>query len=163
MIRKYSVTLHPGEHAKIGIWGGMKKWKEHTGLAIPEYVRGIKSPRRDWECSSCRAQKNWHDGTIIATHKGSWEKGLKRRGTEGWKERTLQKGPRRFHDGTIIASPQFEAEYAPYRDAIARTKLAPRFPKRDPRNINRVSSICTALGRKKEAITKSEETCQEGR
>ncbi|GAI56304.1 unnamed protein product, partial [marine sediment metagenome] len=33
----------------------------------------------------------------------------------------------------------------PYHDAISRVDLGPRFPKRDPRNLNRVKIIVDAL------------------
>jgi hypothetical protein len=49
----------------------------------------------------------------------------------------------------MVGSDDYEKGFAPYRDVIEQTALPPRFPKRDPRNIQRVSAIATALAKKK--------------
>jgi len=63
--------------------------------------------------------------------------------------KTLKKGPARFAEGVYIAQPDYEKGFAPYREAIAAADLGPRYPKRDPRNLNRVKAIVDALVTKK--------------
>jgi hypothetical protein len=79
----------------------------------------------------------------------SFAKGVTKAGTDKWKSKALQKGPGRFAEGVMVAGPDYEAGFAPYRDEIERTTLPPRFPKGDPRNISRVATIAAALRKKK--------------
>ena len=57
----------------------------------------------------------------------------------------MKKGPSRFAEGVYIAGPDYEKGFQRFHDAIARTDLGPRFPKRDPRNLDRVKKIVDAL------------------
>jgi hypothetical protein len=74
---------------------------------------------------------------------------VKKAGTKKWQEKALKKGPGRFAEGVYIAAPDYEKGFAPYRDAIERTDLGPRFPRRDPRNLDRVKRIVDALVKEK--------------
>jgi len=66
-------------------------------------------------------------------------------GSSKWKEKALKKGPGRFAEGVYIAGPDYEKGFAPYHAAIERVELGPRFPRRDPRNLERVKRIVDAL------------------
>jgi len=70
-------------------------------------------------------------------------------GTAKWRDRAMKKGPGRFAEGVYIAGPDYEKGFAPYREAIAAVDLGPRFPRRDPRNIERVKKVVEALIAKK--------------
>ncbi|GAI70545.1 unnamed protein product, partial [marine sediment metagenome] len=45
----------------------------------------------------------------------------------------------------------YARNFAPYRDAIERATLPPRYAKRDPRNLARVKAVVDALIAAKEA------------
>ncbi|GAI13894.1 unnamed protein product, partial [marine sediment metagenome] len=77
--------------------------------------------------------------------KDLFAKGVDRAGTAKWRDHALKKGPGRFAEGVYIAGPDYETGFKPYHDAISRVDLGPRFPKRDPRNLNRVKIIVDAL------------------
>lgn len=114
-----------------------EKWTRVTPLRSEDYKIGIQNPRRDWEKSATAAAQD------------SFAKGIAKAGSGKWQARALQKGPGRFAEGVMVGGPDYEKGFAPYRDEIEKTALPPRFPKRDPRNLLRVSAIATALGKKK--------------
>ncbi len=126
-----------------------EKWARVTPQRTEDYRIGVGSPRRDWAAAST-AQKETHKAAMVtAAAADSFAKGIAKAGTDKWKSKALQKGPGRFAEGVMVAGPDYEAGYGPYRDEIERTTLSPRFPKGDPRNITRVSAIAMALRKKK--------------
>ena len=121
------------------------KWTRVTPGRTEDYKIGIKNPKRDWETETLEARDNWKAGIDAAAAKDLFAKGVAKAGTKKWQEKALKKGPGRFAEGVYIAGPDYEKGFAPYREAIARTDLGPRFPKRDPRNLERVRRIVDAL------------------
>ena len=121
------------------------KWTRVTPMRQEDYKLGIMSPKRDWAEATLEGSDNWKIGIDMAHAKGLFPKGVAKAGTAKWKDRALKKGPARFAEGVYIAGPDFEKGFAPYRDAIERVDLGPRFPKRDPRNLERVKRVVDAL------------------
>jgi len=121
------------------------KWTRVTPGRIEDYKIGIENPRRDWERETLEAKDNWKAGVDAAHAKGLFEKGVEAAGTTKWKANALKKGPGRFAEGVYIAGDDYAKGFAPYRDAIAAVDLGPRFPRRDPRNLERVRRVVNAL------------------
>lgn len=121
------------------------KWTRVTPGRTEDYKLGIKNPRRDWAEETEAAEGNWKAGIDQAAAKGLFGKGVKEAGTRKWSDKALAKGPGRFAEGVYLAGPDFEKGFARFHEAIARTDLGPRFPRRDPRNIDRVRKIVEAL------------------
>ncbi len=121
------------------------KWTRVTPGRTEDYKLGIQHPRRDWAEETLAAKDNWKAGIDAAHAKGLFPKGVARAGTKKWQEKALKKGPGRFAEGVYIAGPDYENGFKPYHDAIARVDLGPRFPRRDPRNIERVKRVVEAL------------------
>jgi len=121
------------------------KWTRVTPGRTEDYKLGIKNPRRDWESETLAAKENWKAGIDAAAAKGLFDKGVAKAGTKKWQEKALKKGPGRFAEGVYIAGDDYEKGFAPYREAIARVDLGPKFPRRDPRNIERVKRVVEAL------------------
>ena len=121
------------------------KWTRVTPMRVEDYKLGIENPKRDWEEETAAAEGNWKAGVDAAQAKGLFTKGVKKAGTAKWKDKALKKGPGRFAEGVYIAGPDYEKGFAPYRDAIERVDLGPRFPRRDPRNLGRVKQVVDAL------------------
>ncbi|MBA7473398.1 hypothetical protein ES707_08737 [subsurface metagenome] len=121
------------------------KWTRVTPGRTEDYKLGIQNPKRDWETETLEAKDNWKAGIDAAHAKGLFEKGVSKAGSKKWLDKALKKGPGRFAEGVYLAGPDYEKGFAPYREAIARTDLGPRFPKRDPRNLDRVRRIVEAL------------------
>ena len=121
------------------------KWIRVTPGRTEDYKLGIAHPRRDWETETISAKDNWKAGVDAAHAKGLFVKGVTTAGTKKWQEKALKKGPGRFAEGVYIAGPDYERGFAPYREAISRCDLGPKFPRRDPRNLERVRRIVEAL------------------
>ena len=121
------------------------KWTRVTPGRTEDYKLGIQNPRRDWEEETLEAKDNWKAGIDAAAAKGLFEKGVREAGTGKWKEKALKKGPGRFAEGVYIAGDDYERGFKPYREAIAAVHLGPRFPRRDPRNLERVRRVVNAL------------------
>lgn len=121
------------------------KWTRVTPGRTEDYKLGVQNPKRDWEEETKAAEGNWKAGVDAAQAKGLFGKGVTKAGTKKWQEKALKKGPGRFAEGVYIAGPDYEKGFAPYRDAIERVDLGPRFPRRDPRNIERVKRVVDAL------------------
>lgn len=122
-----------------------EKWTRVTPGRTEDYKLGIKNPKRDWETETKEASANYKLGVDQAHAKGLFVKGVEKAGTGKWQDRALKKGPGRFAEGVYIAGDDYQKGFAPYHDAIARTDIGPRFPKRDPRNLERVRKIVDAL------------------
>lgn len=125
------------------------KWVRVTPMRTEDYKIGIQNPRRDWEEETAAAKDTYKAGVDAAHSKNLFEKGVRRAGTKKWQDKALKKGPGRFSEGVYIAGPDYERGFAPYREAISRVDLGPRFPKRDPRNLERVKRVVEALIREK--------------
>ena len=121
------------------------KWTRVTPLRAEDYTLGIKNPKRDWAEETEAAKANWKAGIDAAAAKDLFVKGVAKAGTKKWQEKALAKGPGRFAEGVYIAGPDYEKGFAPYHDAIERVDLGPRFPRRDPRNLDRVKRVVDAL------------------
>jgi len=121
------------------------KWTRVTPGRIEDYKIGIQNPKRDWEEETLEGKGNWKAGIDAAAAKGLFEKGVKAAGTGKWKEKALKKGPGRFAEGVYIAGDDYAEGFKPYREAIAAVDLGPRFPRRDPRNLERVKRVVDAL------------------
>jgi len=121
------------------------KWTRVTPGRTEDYKLGIQNPKRDWAEETKGAEDNWKAGIDAAASKGLFGKGVDKAGTKKWQEKALKKGPGRFAEGVYIAGPDYEAGFKPYRDAIERVDLGPKFPRRDPRNLERVKRVVDAL------------------
>lgn len=121
------------------------KWTRVTPGRVDDYKLGIQNPKRDWEMETIAAQETWKAGVDAAAAKGLFGKGVTNAGTKKWQDKALKLGPGRFAEGVYIAGPDYEKGFAPFREAIARVDLGPRFPRRDPRNLERVKKIVDAL------------------
>jgi hypothetical protein len=132
--------------AEIKSLGSIRdKWQRITPGRTDDYKQGIENPRRDWETETAAAKDNWKAGIDAAASKNMFSKGVAKAGTGKWKNNALKKGPSRFAEGVYIAGPDYEKGFAPFHEAIAKTNLGPRFPKRDPRNLERVKKIVDAM------------------
>lgn len=126
-----------------------EKWGRVTPQRSDDYKFGIQNPRRDWEAGASAAEGTYKDAIVKAAAAGLYGKGVKAAGTAKWKDKSIRKGPTRFAEGVMIGTPDYEKGFAPFHDAIAATVLPPRFPRGDPRNIERTKAIDVALNLKR--------------
>lgn len=121
------------------------KWTRVTPGRTEDYKLGIQNPKRDWEEETKAGKENWKAGVDAAAAKDLFAKGVTKAGSAKWRDHALKKGPGRFAEGVYIAGPDYETGFKPFHDAISRVDLGPKFPKRDPRNLQRVKAVVDAL------------------
>jgi len=122
-----------------------RKWSEVTPQRAGEYERGVKNPRRDWAQATSAAESNYNDGVQKAVAEKRFSKGVTRAGTVAWQEGAVTKGVPRFGPGVAGAAEKYRAGYEPYRNAISSLTLPPRYARQDPRNLQRVQSVVSAM------------------
>jgi len=126
-----------------------EKWTRVTPMRTEDYKIGVQNPKRDWADATEAQEDVWKMAITEAAAKGMFGRGVRAAGSNKWRDNALSKGPGRFAEGVMVAGPDYETGFKPYHDVIASTTLPPRFPKGDPRNIQRVSVLATALRKKK--------------
>jgi hypothetical protein len=141
--------LKPGECRTVAGIRFCNRWGRNTIQSRKNYEDGIRNPKRSWAKNTCGAQNCYKAGVDAGYLRKAFQRGVKKKGTRGWFIPSFRKGPTRFAQGVSTAGGTYGSGYMPYHRIIGRTSLPGRFPRRDPRNINRCSAICTALGRAK--------------
>lgn len=127
------------------------KWATVTPQRASDYEAGVRQPRADWARQTAAASDAWKAGITDAIARGAFAKGVNKAGTQTWQEGALLKGTTRWGPGVQVAQQKYETAFAPYRDAIERVVLPPRFARRDPRNLDRVKAIVDAMSKTKAA------------
>lgn len=128
-----------------------KKWADVTPGRTADYEAGVQNPRRDWGVATAAAEGAYEMGVQQAIAKKRFGKGVKLAGSETWQRGAIEKGTQRWGPGVALAQDKYGRNFAPYRDAIERATLPPRYAKRDPRNLERVKAVVNALTAAKEA------------
>lgn len=121
------------------------KWATVTPQRAADYEAGVRDPVGDWKNATVAANDAWKTGVQGAVAADSFAKGVNRAGTATWQEGALQKGVPRWGPGVALAENKYAEGFAPYREAISRLTLPPRFARRDPRNLLRVKAVVDAL------------------
>lgn len=129
------------------------KWARVAPQRTQDYTEGVSSPRRDWARSTAAAQDTHTQAMQKAATARAFSRGVNAAGTGKWQTRSLAKGPNRFAEGVQIAEPDYRAGFEPFANVIKATTLPARFPKGDPRNMERVKAIAMALHARKTGAT----------
>ena len=128
-----------------------KKFATVTPGRTEDYRNGVENPRRDWATAAAASEAAYEAGVTQAIAKKRFGKGVKAAGTETWQKGAIEKGTARWGPGVVLAQDKYARNFAPFRDAIERVTLPPRFARRDPRNLDRVKAVVNALVAAKEA------------
>lgn len=126
-----------------------EKWATVTPRRSDSYAEGIANPRRSWKAGALAAESSYEDGVRDAITRKAFGKGVTKAGDEKWARKATVNGTRNWGPGVAEAKGDYQAGFAPYRDAIAQVKLSPRYARRDPRNLKRVEDVVKALIAKK--------------
>jgi hypothetical protein len=127
----------------------VEKWVRVAPTRTTDYSEGIAAPRRDWGQAAAAAETTWSTAIQTAITQKRFSAGVKKAGTQKWQERAMELGTRRWPEGISVAKDDYSREFAPFYEEIKRTPLPPKYPKGDPRNIDRVKKIAEALHAKK--------------
>jgi len=121
------------------------KYSRVTPSKGKEYEEGIKDPKKVWADEAKAAAGAWGDGVSAAVARGAFAKGVEECGQPGYIDPALKKGVARYRGGVEYGVAKYNKKFAKFRDVIEATALPPRGPKGDPRNIDRVTAIASAL------------------
>ena len=127
-----------------------KKFAAVTPGRTEDYRFGVENPRRDWATATAASEPAYEGGVTQAIAKKRFGKGVKAAGTDKWQRGAVDKGTSRWGPGVTLAQDLYARAFAPFRDAIERVTLPPRYPRRDPRNLERVKAVVNALVAAKE-------------
>jgi len=125
------------------------RWARKAAGASEDYASGVQSPRADWQASTLAAAPAQAAGVQAAIARGSFARGVQAAGTAKWQSRAVKLGTSRFAQGVSEGVSDYEKGVAPFLQVIEGVTLPPRGPKGDPRNLERVKAIATALRAKK--------------
>ncbi len=123
----------------------VKKWTTVTPQRTDDYRVGVQNPRRRWSEATTLAADAWQAGVQQAIANGTWQAGIARAGDAKWQSGCLNVGAQRWAQGVAAAGDAYRQGFAPYVDVIRGVELPARGAKGDPRNIERVRVIATAL------------------
>ncbi len=119
----------------------VRRWVDGVRGATAAYQFGVQNPERDWADATVAGADSWYQGVMAAHTAGRFPAGVRAAGSVKWKNKTLTKGVQMWPIAVAAAEGDFRVGYAPFREAIATGTLPPRYPKRDPRNLDRVAAI----------------------
>ncbi len=122
-----------------------KKFASVTPARTGDYEAGVRAPRKDWQTATAAAEDSYNSGVQQAIAEKRFGKGVREAGTEKWQAGAINKGVSRWGPGVAMSEAAYSAGFAPYRDAIERLTLPPRFARRDPRNLMRVKAVVDAM------------------
>lgn len=121
------------------------KWATVTPQRTADYEDGVKSPKKDWQTQTAAAEDAYNTGVTQAIAEKRFGKGVRNAGTEKWQQGAIEKGTQRWGPGVAMAESRYAAGFGPFRDAIERLTLPPRYARRDPRNLLRVKAVFDAM------------------
>lgn len=125
------------------------KWSSRAQAAGPDYTAGVKSTQKDWAALTAAAADSWGAGVSQAVTDGRFAKGVVAAGTPKWQAAASSKGATRYPQGVASGQPAYNAGFSPFLTVIQNLTLPPRSPRGSPNNIQRVSTIDSALHAKK--------------
>lgn len=130
------------------------KWQRRAAVAGPDYVEGVRNPRRSWAEAAAGANASYVQGVTQAAQAGRYLAGVKSAGDTRWQEAAAKKGPNRFAEGVQVAVGEWQRGFGPYAEAIRALSLPGRGPTGSPQNLQRVQAIAQALRAAKEKLKK---------
>lgn len=129
-----------------------EKWARVTPQRVPDYQLGVANPRRPWQAAAAASNDTYKTAVTAAANKDMYRKGVMATSQSDYQQKTLAKGPGRFAEGVQVGQDSYAKGFAPYAEVIRATALPPRFAKGDPRNIQRVAAVATALAAKRQSM-----------
>lgn len=126
-----------------------EKWARVTPQRTEDYKQGVENPRTDWAKATQGAAAAQAAGVQAAIQEKRFEKGVAKAGTSKWQKNASEKGTQRWGSGVQAAGEDYSTGFQPYAETIKSTTLPARYPKGDPRNLERVKVMAQALHAKK--------------
>jgi hypothetical protein len=122
-----------------------EKYARVAATRQSDYEDGVKDPGVDWQHATEQAAGSYESGVQEAITAGRFQRGVAKRGTDGWRNKVVTVGASRWAPGVRAAQSDMEAGMTPIVAVIERTQLPPRGPRGDPRNLERAAAMARAL------------------
>jgi len=122
-----------------------EKYGRVTPARQTDFENGVKAPMNDWQANTKAAEGNYNQGVQTAIANKSFGKGVDKATTAKWQSKTIEVGVGRWGTGVRAGQADYASGFDPYVKVITSTTLPPRYPKGDPRNIDRVNAMSKAL------------------
>lgn len=126
-----------------------EKWARVTPQRTQDYQEGVANPRTSWQKAATAAAASQAAGVQAAIADKRFEKGIAKAGDEKWQRNATEKGAMRWGPGVQASGEAYSEGFQPFADTIKATTLPPRYPKGDPRNLERTKTIAAALHARK--------------
>lgn len=122
-----------------------KKFIKVAPQRTEDYKRGVETSQNDWERNTAQAEERYVEGVTIAAAEGRFGRGVAKAGNAKYKQNTLTKGVRNWPIGIRDSEEAYRKGMEPVVAVLQGIDLPPRFPKGDPRNIDRVTAVTVPL------------------
>ena len=122
-----------------------EKFVRVTPTRSEDFLSGVSNPSIDWSQATVAGAAAYEQGLQQSIAAKRFNKGVAKAGTAKWQAKTIQKGGQRWAPGVQESGPDFQAGFEPFAQVINNTTLPQRFSRGDPRNLQRVAAISSAL------------------
>jgi hypothetical protein len=127
------------------------KYASKATAAGGDYKDGLDFPKRDQAEAALAAGDAYEQGVQQAIADKRFQTGVQKAGSGKWKTKASTVGAQRFTQGVQAGAADYQKGIAPVLSTIAATELPPRYPKGDPRNLERVRVMNENLVKAKQA------------
>lgn len=114
-----------------------EEWARAAPLSVPKYIRGIKSPKRDWQAATKAAEPLFEAGVQAAIARKAFGKGVDESSDSEWEEMALSKGATNYPGGIRAGKTKYSRKIAPVLSHMERIDLPPPGVRGSPANIAR--------------------------
>lgn len=122
-----------------------KKWTDVTPTRQTEYAAATPAAAQRWEANSLAATPNYQAAVTSANIGARQSAGIRKAGAGKFSRKVTSVGANRFGPGVQAAGQDYGTSFAPYLQTIAGIDLAPRRPRGDPTNYQRVQQVGNPL------------------
>jgi hypothetical protein len=129
-----------------------QNWKDGANAAGPRYSKGVSNPKKDWATNTAMAEPAYNAGTQAGIARGAYGKGVKKKGTQAWKDGAVSKGVTRYPQGVTASGTKYQTGIEPFLGVLATITAPARGPKGAPQNYAIVQTIGDQLHQKKLAM-----------
>lgn len=126
-----------------------QKFVRVTSTRASDYEAGVKNPVEDWEKETADSEDRFEAGIKAAITRKAFGKGVRKCGTAKQIKQTLLKGVPIWPERIVLSEDAMAEGMEPVVKTLEGVTLPQKYPKGDPRNIERVKVGNIALHRMK--------------
>lgn len=128
------------------------KWSRNASAASAEYAQRAEESSDAWSSNTQAAAQTYHQAVSAAGVMERFRRGVGRAGGEKYARKIRDVGASRYGPGVQAAETDWQSGFAPFSQTIAGLTLPQRRPRGDPGNLQRVSTVTSALHARRLAL-----------